>query len=115
MGLVDEKEALHRAFGAAEPEHFAWQTEAAVVAERERELIRRAFLPLGERVLDLGCGEGATLVHLDSPAGACGVDLFQDKIDFATKRLPGCRFVQASVYELPFEDKSFDHLLIRDL
>ena len=29
--------------------------------------------------------------------------------------MPACRFEQASVYELPFEDASFDHLLVRDL
>lgn len=113
MGNPDD--ALEAAFGEASPEHFAWQTESPGVAERERALVSRAFLPLGERVLDLGCGEGATLFHLGAPAGATGVDLFEDKIRFARERLPGCRFEQASVYELPFEDSSFDHLLVRDL
>jgi SAM-dependent methyltransferase len=115
MGLVDENEALTDAFGRAAPEHFEWQTQGLVVSEHERELVRRAFLPLGERVLDLGCGEGATLVHLGEPAGAHGVDLFAEKIAFARQRLPHCHFSQASVYELPFEDAAFDQLLVRDL
>ena len=106
---------LAEAFGEAAPDHYKWQTEHPGVAERERQLIHQAFLPLGTRVLDLGCGEGATLFHLGAPTGACGVDLFQAKVDFAQKALPSCRFVRASVYELPFDDQSFDHILVRDL
>jgi SAM-dependent methyltransferase len=108
-------EALEAAFGDAAPEHFSWQTSAPGIAERERELVQAAFLPLGQRVLDLGCGEGATLYHLGGPEGAVGVDLFPKKIAFAQQQLPMCRFVAASVYELPFEPASFDHLLVRDV
>lgn len=112
---TDSHEILRAAFGAAAPAHFAWQTSAPFVAERERELLARAFLPLGSRVLDLGCGEGATLHHLGAPEGAVGVDLFEDKLAFARTQLPGCRFVAGSAYELPFDDASFDHVLVRDV
>lgn len=107
--------ALEAAFGKAAPDHFAWQTRAPGVAERERELVERSFLPLGARVLDLGCGEGATLFHLGEPEGAYGVDLFPQKVEFARQQLPKCRFQAASVYELPFEDASFDHVIVRDV
>jgi len=103
------------AFGKAAPEHFTWQTEGAYIAERERDLVRSAFFPLQGRVLDLGCGEGATLYHLGAPEGAVGVDLFEDKIAFAQARMPQCRFIAASALDLPFEAKSFDHILIRDV
>ena len=107
--------ALEAAFGDAAPDHFDWQTRSPGVAENERELCERAFLPLKGRVLDLGCGEGATLYHLGGPAGAVGVDLFPKKIAFAQQALPKCRFVAASVYELPFESGSFDQLIVRDV
>lgn len=110
-----EEDELEQAFGHAEPVHFAWRTEGPFVAERERDLVRAAFLPVGERVLDLGCGEGATLLHLGAPEGAVGVDLFEGRLSFARERLPRCRFVNASVYDLPFPDASFDHLLVRDV
>lgn len=113
--MAKPDDALMEAFGEASPDHYVWQTTAPGVAERERDLVRRAFMPLGERVLDLGCGEGATLFHLGAPEGATGVDLFDAKVRFAREKLPGCRFEQASVYELPFEDASFDHLIVRDL
>jgi ubiquinone/menaquinone biosynthesis C-methylase UbiE len=106
---------LEAAFGAAAPEHYDWQTSSPFVAERERALVRAAFLPLGERLLDLGCGEGATLYHLGAPAGAVGVDIFEDKLAFARTRLPRCTFVAGSAYELPFPDASFDQVLVRDV
>jgi SAM-dependent methyltransferase len=106
---------LDGAFGRAEPAHYAWQTEHPYVAQRERELVESAFLPLGARVLDIGCGEGATLRHLGEPEGATGIDLFEEKIAFAAKALPRCRFVVGSAYELPFPDGAFDHVLVRDV
>lgn len=108
-------EALKAAFGSAAPAHFEWQTEAAYVADRERELIQTAFMPLGERLLDLGCGEGATLVHLGRTENATGVDLFEEKLQFARTRLPKCHFVAASACDLPFDTHSFDHILVRDV
>src|SRR5688572_22971740 len=97
-----EGQVLESAFGKAAPEHYDWQTAAPGVAEHERDLVKAAFEPLGQRVLDLGCGEGATLLHLGEPVGATGLDLFPDKIEFAKQRLPRCQFVAGSVYELPF-------------
>lgn len=111
----DADEALTDAFGRAAPEHFQWQTEGPYVSDRERELVESAFLPLGRRVLDVGCGEGATLHHLGRPAGAVGVDLFEDKIEFARTEIPECEFHAASIYRLPFEDGRFDHVLLRDV
>ncbi len=109
------RDHLRAAFGAAAPEHLAWRTTSPFVSKRERELVRAAFLPLGARVLDLGCGEGATLVHLDAPDGSVGVDLFEPKLELARRGLPGCRFVAASAEALPFPDASFDHVLVRDV
>ncbi|MBW2454373.1 MAG: methyltransferase domain-containing protein [Deltaproteobacteria bacterium] len=108
-----------RSVGGAEPgawqEHFAWQTRGAYVAERERELVRAAFRPLGDRVLDLGCGTGATLVHLGAPAGAVGVDLDEAKIALASEQLPGVRFVAADAEALPFDAGQFDQVIVRDV
>ncbi len=86
-----------------------------MVSEREQALVRAVFLPLGARVLDLGCGEGATLINLGVKEGVVGVDLFEGKLELARRMLPGCRFVAASAEALPFEDASFDHVIVRDV
>jgi SAM-dependent methyltransferase len=109
-----EGEVLESAFGKAAPAHYEWQTTAPGVAEHERALVKSVFEPLGTHVLDLGCGEGATL-HLGEPAGATGLDLFPEKVEFARRTLRKCRFVVGSVYDLPFHAKAFDHVLVRDV
>ncbi len=108
-------EALRDAFGEAAPQQFAWQTEARFVSDRERALVQAAFLPLGRRVLDLGCAEGATLHHLGAPANAVGLDLFPPKLAFARAHVSRSQFVAGSACELPFARGSFDHVLVRDL
>jgi SAM-dependent methyltransferase len=113
--VTPQDRPLCDAFGEAAPAHFTWQTRGAFVADEERALVRAAFLPLGGRVLDLGCGEGATLYHLGEPEGAVGVDLFEAKVAFAREALPRCRFTAASALELPFPERSFDHVLVRDV
>jgi SAM-dependent methyltransferase len=102
------------AFGSAAPEHFRWQTEAPVVAEAERALVEEAFLPLGRRLLDVGCAEGATLRHLGDPAGAVGVDLFPAKLAFARAQV-GAIVVAGSATALPFAGGAFDQVLVRDV
>lgn len=106
---------LAEAFGKASPEQFFWQTRHPIVSERERHLVERAFLPLQKRILDVGCGEGATFHHLGAPRGAVGIDLFEAKVEFARSQMPECKFERASVYELPFENGSFDQVIVRDL
>ena len=113
--LLDYERLLRSAFGHADPDYFAWQTRGAYVAEQERALVESAFLPLGKRVLDLGCGQGATLLHLGARTGVTGVDLFLPRARFAAVAVPGPKFLTASGLALPFRDGAFDHVVIRDV
>lgn len=106
---------LEAAFGRAEPRHFEWQTAHPIVSRHERDLVRRAFMPLGTRILDAGCAEGATLFHLGDPAGATGLDLFEEKLTFARAHVKNAQFVQGSLYALPFADGAFDQVIVRDV
>ncbi len=61
-------------------------------------------------VLDAGCGEAETIERLRDvmPPLVEGVDIRADCIAFAENRFPQFRFQEGSVYELPFDDRSFD-------
>lgn len=75
------------------------------------------LLPNGiDNILDIGCGEGFLLQHLPQTVSYTGIDASQKAIEMAKSsvnsltdyRLQTTDFLAASVYELPFADKSFD-------
>lgn len=70
----------------------------------------------GMTVLDCGCGPGSItigLAELVAPGHVVGIDIEPRQLAAATdlaaeRRVENVRFEQASVYELPFPDGSFD-------
>lgn len=64
-----------------------------------------------ESVLDAGCGEGFTAeIFLQAmPAlNLTGFDPYEPCIDVARLRNPRAEFLVGDIYEIPFEDNSFD-------
>ncbi len=108
-------EAAARTFAAANEAHHRWTTRHRVVGLAEERLVAGAFAPVRGRVLDVGCGHGATLHHLGAPEGAVGLEPFEEKLELARREVPRCTFVAGSAYALPFEDGSFDEVLVRDV
>jgi SAM-dependent methyltransferase len=75
----------------------------------------------GTRVLDLGCGRGATSVFLAEQLGVevCAVDLWMEADEntrrFAERGLEGrVQAVQADARALPFDDGAFDAIVCID-
>ena len=66
-----------------------------------------------ESVLDAGCGEGETIARLRDVLGdrVAAIDILEECVAFTSDRLPFVDVRRASVYELPFEDASFDLVL----
>ena len=64
-------------------------------------------------VLDAGCGEGETIRRLGGilPPSVTGIDIGERAIACARQRVPEATLMCGSVYELPFEDRSFDLVL----
>ncbi len=94
-----------RAFNAYHQAHYDW-------------ILRRAGDLTGKKVLDVGCGDGA-LSFLLARAGASvtGLDNDEHGLAFAHENLEREKeknqsltysFVNASAYEMPFEDETFD-------
>jgi SAM-dependent methyltransferase len=63
------------------------------------------------RILELGCGPGAlagALLRWYPHAEVVGADRDSAFIEFARKAVPGARFLEADIAELPFGEESFD-------
>jgi ubiquinone/menaquinone biosynthesis C-methylase UbiE len=67
-------------------------------AEFVREFVRPAP---GEWILDVGCGTGDTIEHLDSSVTYVGIDFNPAYIESAAEQHPNGRFIAASVDDLP--------------
>ena len=101
----------------ADEAHFLWQTRGPWFARTEAELVAGVRVAPGERLLEIGCGEGGNLHHVAarSPgARLYGVDFSPAKAAFA-QRSTGVPCLVADAARLPFVDASFDALLVRDL
>jgi SAM-dependent methyltransferase len=97
----------------------AWAEVRELLELQLAPLGRRALEALepksGERVLDIGCGEGTTTLELArvvAPDGVVtGIDVSAAVLAFAQRAAEGCdrvRFVRADAQLYPFEPASFD-------
>lgn len=112
-------------------ERYTHGHSAPVVAAHSRRTAEEAAafvlprLTPGMQVLDLGCGPGTITVGLAAlvdPGDVVGLDNSPEVLAIARNNAAGtanCRFVEASVYEIPFDAASFDvaygHQLLQHL
>lgn len=88
-------------------EHFS-RTRPRVWSELE--FLAQYTLP-GERVLDLGCGNGRMLeVFKDKEVDYIGVDSSERLVKIAKKRYPKERFIEANALALPFPGNYFQKI-----
>ena len=88
---------------------------------------KRMGLKPGDRVLDLGCGEGRHVISLACEPGieAIGIDLGFGDLSTAKSRMQDCAdyrhrdssflISQANGLSLPFADASFDHVICSEV
>ena len=83
------------------------------VAEHAVQLLQAANPQPGQRLLDVGCGNGAAPIHAAKTLGLAvtGVDVDVEQIEAAAatrERQAGVRFVAADATRLPFANGEFD-------
>ena len=104
-----------RYFRDADGAHFRFQTGGGPVADAEARLLAAVTVEPGERLLEVGCGEGGNLHHLAGRgARRFGVDFSLAKARFA-QQATAAPCAAADATRLPFRDGVFDAVLIRDL
>lgn len=62
-------------------------------------------------ILDVGCGEGMLLRSLSdyiNDKSCCAIDIDENEVRDASKYLPFCSVKVGSVYEIPFNNNSFE-------
>jgi ubiquinone/menaquinone biosynthesis C-methylase UbiE len=85
-----------------------------------KKYLDRLEMKKGEKVLDVGCGEGVFLARLvkSYPVNAIGIDISKKSIRTASQIYSGksqsLNFQVADALQLPFRDKSFSHVLSFD-
>lgn len=102
-----------------------WTTKTYDRLSRYYDLIMKVLFPIGETgrvriveklisgsVLDIACGTG-TLVEMAHKKGlnCYGVDISEGMLAQARQKVPEAQFKLASFYEIPFPDKTFDHVV----
>ncbi len=75
--------------------------------------IYKFLIPLGQRVLELGCGEGDLLAEL-KPSVGVGVDFCPEMICRARERHRELTLIPGDVHELEIPEK-FDYVILSDL
>lgn len=81
----------------------------------EKSIIRSLY-PIPDlsilKVLDVGCGEGGSLLNLIrlgfKPDNLSGIDILSERIKKAQVNLPNTRFITGDAANMPFPDNNFD-------
>src|SRR5215469_16627025 len=102
-------------------EHEGWQGVAdkydSVWSPLTRQfipsLLEDASVSAGMFVLDVACGPGYVSVAAEqSGAVPTGIDFSEKMVAIAKRMFPTIRFKQGDAHDLPFEDDSFDRVLM---
>jgi SAM-dependent methyltransferase len=103
--------------GTAQEEGDLWGAKARVWAERCEQvctplwhaMLDASNVGQGTRFLDLGCGGGgASVLAAQRGATVNGFDASANLLEIARERVPGAKFLQGDMEELPYDSGVFD-------
>ncbi|NJE25547.1 class I SAM-dependent methyltransferase [Thermococcus sp. MV5] len=82
------------------------------VNRTEKKLVFSMIKSKNGKALDLGCGTGNYTLELYTRGfDVVGVDLSEEMLKIARKKLPRVKFIRANAYSLPFKENTFDLVL----
>ncbi len=106
----------------ADNEGYLYTTNARLSSRLANQRATDALLDIADfqnrRIIDVGCGDGATTVELlavAKPASIHGIDAISEAVELASQRVEDQRltFSVCSASDLPYVDDSFDIALVR--
>lgn len=70
-------------------------------------------LPSNAKILDVGCGTGVPIARylIDRGFEMVGIDLSNEMVSIAQRKVPGGRFLQMNMTDMEFPSESFDGLI----
>ncbi len=97
--------------------HFYDALLTKLVQRRQEQAIARMELRPGEWLLDIGIGTGLSLAFYPRDVNIVGLDISEGMLARARERIDEtnlslARLTLADAMTLPFEDDSFDHILV---
>ena len=112
---MSDYEAVRSHFDRFAHEQEEWAEKSSGYRAYHRAIrgIARSFVPPGERVLEIGCGNGDVLASVQPSVGV-GVDVSQEMLAIARRRHPELRFVTGIGEELDLGE-TFDYVVLLDL
>lgn len=71
------------------------------------------FIP-GKKILDIGCGDGsdANIFIKEYKLNTYGIDIYKHE---NVKKVPQLKFKKAGIYNIPFNDSTFDYVFLHDV
>jgi ubiquinone/menaquinone biosynthesis C-methylase UbiE len=107
--------AEHWQLQGREAELYERHLVPAVTALWAADLVERAGVRRGDRVLDVACGTGVVtrvaLERVGSEGSVMGLDINPAMLGVARVKSPDVEFVRGSALTLPFDDAAFDVVL----
>jgi SAM-dependent methyltransferase len=88
--------------------HARYLQQAAWTRNLRAYLFDKAGLASARRMLEVGCGTGAILRELTTPASLHGLDLDPAALTQASAHAPAALLTRADGLDIPFPDSSFD-------
>jgi SAM-dependent methyltransferase len=90
------------------PWHARFVQQAAWTRSLRDYAFERAGLAAARRVLEVGCGTGAVLAGLETPAAVHGLDLDRARLDEARPHAPRAALACGDALRLPYVSQAFD-------
>lgn len=100
----------------ADVERFRWLTQNRFMAAKEKGLLEKLKIDGANKILEIGCGEGANIYNLDAKKNFfVGIDLFYKKLEFAKSQIKDAMFVCTDALNLPLCDNYFELVFCKDV